>query len=335
MTMTLRKPRALPTSASPIPVLPAVPSTMTPPGRIRPLASASFTMASAARSLTEPPGFRNSALPRIVQPVSSDALRSLMSGVLPTVSLNPSRMFMVTGVLFLGCEPEGESRQTAPRRARRWRSALKPPPPQIVAVEQQPLQGDQSGAVADLSARHLGLRFGDRNDSHTDILIFMGKTMNAAESAAVDAGAEETAGFAGAAGAGEIVGNGDQLAEFAVGLFLSFAMGDLLGRLAFVDDPGDNLDLPAGHLADQGADAKLLNQQRTVSFRVVGQHGNCMTALKHLAGDLAAPAAGEHAVTEAVAHNTEIPFVGDSPIDELEIFVGHGSHCGLHRLLVA
>jgi hypothetical protein len=33
MTMTERKPSALPTSASPMPVLPAVPSTMTPPGR--------------------------------------------------------------------------------------------------------------------------------------------------------------------------------------------------------------------------------------------------------------------------------------------------------------
>ena len=51
-------------------------------------------MASAARSLTEPPGLRNSALPRMVQPVSSDALRSLISGVLPIVSMKPSRMFM-------------------------------------------------------------------------------------------------------------------------------------------------------------------------------------------------------------------------------------------------
>src|SRR5262245_6329034 len=45
----------------------------------------------AARSFTEPPGFRNSALPSTVQPVSSDALRSRISGVLPTESGNPSR----------------------------------------------------------------------------------------------------------------------------------------------------------------------------------------------------------------------------------------------------
>src|SRR5256885_16963422 len=46
----------------------------------------------AARSLTEPPGFRNSALPRIVHPVSSDALRSLISGVLPTASTKSERI---------------------------------------------------------------------------------------------------------------------------------------------------------------------------------------------------------------------------------------------------
>src|SRR5438270_10365911 len=51
-------------------------------------------MKSAARSLTEPPGLRNSALPRIVQPVISEARRNLISGVLPTVPINPSRMSM-------------------------------------------------------------------------------------------------------------------------------------------------------------------------------------------------------------------------------------------------
>ncbi len=46
-----------------MPVLPAVPSTMVPPGRISPFASASRTMDSAARSFTDRPGLRNSALP--------------------------------------------------------------------------------------------------------------------------------------------------------------------------------------------------------------------------------------------------------------------------------
>src|SRR5262249_28012243 len=57
-------------------------------------ASASLTMASAARSLTEPPGLRNSALPSTSQPVISDALRSRMSGVLPMLPMKPSRSSM-------------------------------------------------------------------------------------------------------------------------------------------------------------------------------------------------------------------------------------------------
>src|SRR5262249_23464460 len=79
-------------SVRPMPVFPAVPSTMTPPGLTSPFASASAMIASAARSLMEPPGFRNSALPRIVQPVSSEALRSRISGVLPMLSTMPLRM---------------------------------------------------------------------------------------------------------------------------------------------------------------------------------------------------------------------------------------------------
>ncbi len=70
----------------PMPVLPAVPSTMIPPGRNAPRAIASRMIASAARSLTEPPGFMNSALPRIVQPVASEAALSWISGVWPIAS---------------------------------------------------------------------------------------------------------------------------------------------------------------------------------------------------------------------------------------------------------
>ncbi len=46
-------------------------------------------MAPAARSFTEPPGFMNSALPRISQPVSSLAARRRSSGVLPIAPTKP------------------------------------------------------------------------------------------------------------------------------------------------------------------------------------------------------------------------------------------------------
>src|SRR5215218_35011 len=69
-----------------MPVLPAVDSTTSPPGLRSPRFSASRIIHLAARSLTDWPGFMNSALPRMVQPVSSEARLSLMSGVLPIAS---------------------------------------------------------------------------------------------------------------------------------------------------------------------------------------------------------------------------------------------------------
>ncbi len=86
ITITLRKPSALPTSARPMPVLPAVPSTITPPGFSAPVATASLMMNSAARSFTDWPGFMNSALPRMRQPVAALARRRAIRGVLPTAS---------------------------------------------------------------------------------------------------------------------------------------------------------------------------------------------------------------------------------------------------------
>ena len=83
ITMTVLKPIASATIASPMPVLPAVPSTMVPPGLSAPRSIASLTIKSAARSFTDWPGFRNSALPKISHPVSSEARRSRMRGVLP------------------------------------------------------------------------------------------------------------------------------------------------------------------------------------------------------------------------------------------------------------
>lgn len=70
-------------------MLPAVPSTTVPPGLSLPDFSACSIIERAARSLTDPPGLRNSALPKISQPVSSLKLLSLIRGVLPTVPTNP------------------------------------------------------------------------------------------------------------------------------------------------------------------------------------------------------------------------------------------------------
>ena len=81
-----------------MPVLPAVPSTTVPPGLSTPRRSASRMMASAARSLIDPPGFMNSALARIVQPVASDARRRRTSGVLPIAAARSPAMLASEGM---------------------------------------------------------------------------------------------------------------------------------------------------------------------------------------------------------------------------------------------
>ncbi len=103
----------------PMPVLPAVPSTTTPPGLSAPRAIASRMIASAARSLTEPPGFMNSALPRMVQPVASEAALSLISGVWPIASTTVG--LKVIGTSFLNTLGEAA---TPDKNARRSATAV-------------------------------------------------------------------------------------------------------------------------------------------------------------------------------------------------------------------
>ena len=92
-----------------MPVFPAVPSTMVPPGFSAPDARAPWTIDRAARSLIEPPGFMNSALPRISQPVSSDRRFRRTSGVWPIRSMTDG----VTDTFQLSGEVEREGDQAA------------------------------------------------------------------------------------------------------------------------------------------------------------------------------------------------------------------------------
>src|SRR5690348_10935609 len=66
-----------------------------PPGRIRPRFSASRSRPRAVRSLIEPPGFSHSALPRISQPVASDARRKRINGVRPTAAAKLARAWIM------------------------------------------------------------------------------------------------------------------------------------------------------------------------------------------------------------------------------------------------
>ena len=86
MTITVRNPIEAPKSANPIPVFPAVPSTIVPPGLKAPEATAALIINKAARSLIDWPGFMNSAFPRISHPVASLAAINLNKGVFPTAA---------------------------------------------------------------------------------------------------------------------------------------------------------------------------------------------------------------------------------------------------------
>src|SRR5437867_3490305 len=78
--------------ARPIPVLPLVGSTITPPGLSSPARSAASIMGSAIRSLTDPPGFICSSLPTI-RGLSPAARRSSATrGVFPIAAETSGRM---------------------------------------------------------------------------------------------------------------------------------------------------------------------------------------------------------------------------------------------------
>ena len=77
-------------------MLPEVGSTIVPPGRSAPLASAAATIRSAMRSLTDPPGLKYSTLASTVAPGMPRVTdRSRTSGVFPTSPLNESWTCMV------------------------------------------------------------------------------------------------------------------------------------------------------------------------------------------------------------------------------------------------
>src|SRR5438874_3323210 len=88
ITKTQRYRRRAATIAKPTPVLPEVGSTIVPPGRSRPVASAASIIATAGRSLTLPPGLRNSSLASRWHDRSRPMRSSRTMGVPPTRSSN-------------------------------------------------------------------------------------------------------------------------------------------------------------------------------------------------------------------------------------------------------
>ena len=93
---------ALPIIVNPIPVLPPVPSTIILLSIFFSF-SISFIIYNAALSFMDCPGFKNSALPKILHCVISDAFFNLINGVLPTSSIILSeKNLLFYSFLFLG-----------------------------------------------------------------------------------------------------------------------------------------------------------------------------------------------------------------------------------------
>src|SRR6478736_8448506 len=104
-----------------MPVFPAVDSTTRPPGFRSPRFSASRIIHLPARSLTDWPGFMNSALPRMVQPVSSEACLSLIRGVLPIAWMTSLWNFMLLEIRLFpryGSVDASSKRHPAPSHVR-------------------------------------------------------------------------------------------------------------------------------------------------------------------------------------------------------------------------
>ena len=93
-------PSAAPTIAKPMPVLPLVGSMIVDPALISPRFLASSSIASAARSFTEPDGLKNSSFKIISAPVSF--IRGMRtSGVPPMSSFIDDFMFIAFSILSL------------------------------------------------------------------------------------------------------------------------------------------------------------------------------------------------------------------------------------------
>ena len=90
----------------------------------------------------------------------------------------------------------------------------------------------------------------------------------------------------GAAGADQIVADGNQLQQLAAGFLLGFAPRYFLGGFGgVVHDAGDDLQQPRAARKLQRADPELLQQNHSISIRVEQRDRNRVAALQTFAGD--------------------------------------------------
>src|SRR5690348_7299040 len=94
----------------------------------------------------------------MLQPVASDAALSLISGVLPMLSMKPERTCM--------------SSPSRPCNASRPDGSSGPALAHLLMMQGQPLDGDDGDGVVELAALHHGVGLGKGQGLHQDILAF-------------------------------------------------------------------------------------------------------------------------------------------------------------------
>ena len=99
-------------------MLPEVGSTIVPPGRSRPSCSAASIIARPMRSLTEPPGFRNSSFARSSPGTSRESRSSRTIGVEPTSSRTVGYSRRVIGEAYFRRGSRAARRVIVPTRLR-------------------------------------------------------------------------------------------------------------------------------------------------------------------------------------------------------------------------
>ena len=116
----------------------------------------------------------------------------------------------------------------------------------------------------------------------------------------------------------------DKIEHFAAGFFRRFAPRDLGGRLAGVDDSGDDLGDPWRKIGGEGADAELFDQDDGVEVRIVEDDCDRVAALEDFTPNLGACSSGKQTVADPVAVDSEIALIGGVARDDLDSVGLHG-----------
>ena len=281
-----------------MPVFPAVPSTMVPPGRRVPRTIASLMMARAARSFTDCPGFRNSALPRISHPVASDAFRNRTSGVRPTFSEKSlanihDGLRSRVGSEVLSCftprhqaSRHGSSRRSrlaASQRSKSTSGALLISPRSVASIER-----DRCTTIARMSSCYSNNPW--KPPAHPRLASPRNETMIRRMSRALDS-----------------VPLSAPDAQLEPCPFASYTAGDVFIWLEHVAPPGNCLHGPRLRITScEGSGAEMLHQQDGITVRILRKYGHCVSAGKDRAHHGVKPRPVEASILQVMLFHPEI-----------------------------